>query len=130
METKILRGIIDELGALDEELAPLKPKIKRAESLRKLVSGVWQGPATEGAKIEGDRYVALVSARDNQRFLTSIRKVAKAMGAKFWQHCAITLKAVEEHLDPEIAQALIGEAFTGPRHVTTYRAAPKEKTAA
>lgn len=122
MENKQLRTFIDELGALQEELAPLKPKIKRAEALRKIVSDAVACGPHEGCKLDGNQYTALVSERENQRFITSMSKLFRILKQRvFLANCSFTLKNVELLVPPEQRGDLIGSAPTGSRTVTTYR---------
>lgn len=117
-----LAAQIDELGAIEEQLAPLKPKIKRAEALRKVIAAAVEDPA-DSKKFDGTRFCALVGARQNQRFIKSMPGLFKLIGkTAFLEVCRVTLDAVEKLVgnEGELAK-LIGTAQTGPRDVKTYR---------
>ncbi|HYY70135.1 MAG TPA: hypothetical protein VE734_10405 [Terriglobales bacterium] len=127
MDAKQLGELIDELGAIEEEIAPLKGKIKRAEALRKMMAAAHTGAAGEGLRLAGKAYVALVSARDTKRYVKSMRGAAKALGmALFYKLATVTLGALEENLPPETCAQLIASEQSGPRHVTTYRLAAEK----
>lgn len=122
-----LKAQIDELGALEEEIAPIQPKLKRVTLLRKAVAEAADAVSQPGEsrKLDGTKYVALVGPRKSERFIKSIAKVFSIVGkALFLDNCSMTLKKVEELVpDPQQQAQLIGCELTGTRSVDTYKIA-------
>ncbi len=123
-----LKAQIDELGALEEELAPIQPKLKRITLLRKAVAeaadAVIPKPG-DSRKLDGGKYVALVGPRKSERFIKSMAKVFNIVTkAVFLANCSMALKKVEELVpDPQQQAQLIGCGLTGSRSVDTYKIA-------
>ncbi len=119
-----LKAQIDELGALELELAPMRPKIKRAEALRKSVAAAFTGAPEESGKLDGDKFIALIGERSNQRSITSMPKLFAILKKDvFLENCSFTLGKLEELVPPDLQIGLIEEKRTGSRTVTTYKLA-------
>ncbi len=121
-------NLVDELGELEEQLAPFQTKIKRVETLRKELrdwaeqDGV---PAPEACTYHGRLYTAEVTARGFQQRITSISRVFKLLTpARFLKLCTITLAAIQEHLTAEQYAEVVVQEQTGPRKVRTFRRLP------
>ena len=112
-----LAAMVDELGALDRELAPLAPKTSRSESLRKAIRAHFdQAPAAENQTADGIRFQVLLGARENVSSV-DVAKLAGIIGTK--ETLAIvgcTLKALKQY--PEAAAAVVSYSPTGTRPLT------------
>jgi hypothetical protein len=108
-----LAKIVDELGALEKELTPLKPKLDRLDSLRRAVRTAFDSePADQAYVADGKKYSVIVGMRAAQRIIPSILKVySELKPKKFLEHCSFTLKA----LDAVGAGHLAETQLTGPR---------------
>lgn len=115
------RAIVDELGALDSELARLKPKIDRAKYLRDVIVSWYVDEKPEAAMLaEGTEYSAIVSAMGNKRSVISIKDVKRRLGeTEFMQHCSIGLGVLDEILSVEELPEFVKTERTGPRSVKT-----------
>jgi hypothetical protein len=124
-------AVVDELGALDAQIAALGPKIRRAESLRKQVQG-WADadfPADQNVVFEGASFLAEASAKGNRREIADMEGVFKRLGrSKFFEVCQVALKRLDELLTAAEAAAVLKESRSGPRSVKTLaRATPLAK---
>ena len=115
------RAIVDELGALDSELARLKPKIDRAKYLRDVIVSWYADEKPEAAMLaEGTEYSAVVSAMGNKRSVISIKDVKRRLGeTEFMQHCSIGLGVLDEILSVEELPEFVKTERCGPRSVKT-----------
>jgi hypothetical protein len=113
----LLAAVVDEIGALEAELAPLKPKAKRLEMLRGALRLAFDArPAAESFTCEGDRFVVQLGAKAEKRTVNG-GKLFKRIGAKLFLTVAnVTLKALEA-LGPE-ALDCIDSDLSGPREIT------------
>ena len=114
---------IDELGALEEDLAPHQAKIKRIPELRNLISTHSGLQADQTGIVHGREYTAMVGARKFESVIDIVKVFAKVGKAKFLRACSITQKAMADVLEiPEAERdALVTKEQTGPRDVKTYR---------
>jgi hypothetical protein len=98
-------ALVDELCALENELAPLKPKIARAEALRKALRAAFDAsPATESFERLID-HPSLIAIGGTKLFLA---------------HARITLGALEEHWPAGVASRVVSLGATGSRKLTTF----------
>lgn len=116
-----LAAQIDELGALEKELAPFKAKIARVEALRKAFRGLWiDVPAEKSFEQRGLAFGLTVGARGFERKVDEPGLI-KAIGVKRYAAIAhVTLGAVEENVAPATAAGVISTAQTGPRRMSTF----------
>lgn len=127
-----LAAEVDELGALEKELAPLKPKLDRVELLRKSVRARYDAsPAGECFEAKGSRFVVMVGARANQSVIDHAR-LFKAIGAKLFQSLAkTTLKALEENVSCAVRADVVSVQQIGARSLKTFeRGTPEVPKAA
>lgn len=112
---------IDELGALERECAPYKPKFDRIAFLRDAVRAHFDAsPPAEPFTASGDHYSVLVGPRAIERTIDPA-KLIKAAGLKVYATLArITLKALEAGVSPAIAAGCVTSAATGARKLTTF----------
>lgn len=111
---------VDELGALERELAPIQFKVARLEELRKAIRAHFENsPAAEPFEAKGEKFVVLVGPRGNQSVI-DLRKVIKAVGLKaFAAFATCSLKALEAHA-PGISSSVVTTERTGPRSLKCF----------
>ena len=109
--------MVDELGSIENELAPLRSKIARAEYLRKTLRGAaaaGSAPDRE-VQIEGERFVLHVGPAGMQTVIHT-GNLFKLVGPKrFVEMAGMTLAAVEAQCTPDIVAAVVSKTQTGPR---------------
>jgi hypothetical protein len=116
-------ALIDELGRLEADLEKITPKLERAKVLRGEI-GRWcdQMPADQEYVVDGDRYAAAVSRRDNQRKIVSLGKIFRVVGqAEFLKVCSLTLKALDSLIPRNKQGRFVLEERTGKRTVKLVR---------
>ncbi len=111
-----LAPMIDELGALERELAPYEAKASRAELLRKTIRAHYEAePAAQEFQPAGARFIALVGAKAEKRSI-DFRALAKAIGLKAYAAFATcTLAALEANAPCQIAAQVVSSERTGYR---------------
>ena len=112
-KTDPVAAIVDELGALETELAPFAAKIARIETLRKALRACYaDAPADQEFTAEGAEFAYLVGEKALERHITSMAAVYKAVGrAQFLARCGFALK----HIDELGLGHLVEKARTGSR---------------
>jgi hypothetical protein len=115
MKKLTLAQIIDELGALEAEVAPLNPKLTRIKVLRDSIRERYAKQAADKDFVaEGTRYAVAIGACaweteiDRNKLFKRIGKLA------FLKWCGFTVKALK-NFDPEVAELVITKAQTGTR---------------
>lgn len=121
---KALAAQVDELGALEAELAPLKPKLARAEALRSALRVRFEGePAANACEARGARFIAALGPKAIERTV-DVAELAKRIGWKAVVPLAkVALNALARLTDPPLvnaAQAAIVSAATGPRPLKIF----------
>lgn len=114
-------AIVDEIGDLEAELAPLKPKQARLDLLRASLRASYDDkPAADSFQVEGNRFVVIVGGRGDQK-IVNILKLFKRIRAKlFLQIASVTLKAVEA-LPPDVELECVSKSVnTGPRTLKVF----------
>lgn len=107
---------MDELGAIDAELAPFKGKIKRAETLRSAIRGAFsESPAESCFTVAGKTYSALVGPRGNESTIDKAQLLELVGAAKFSAIASVSLKSIQEQCAPEIAGAVVSMRLSGVR---------------
>lgn len=119
-----LAAIADELGDLERELAPLKPKITRADALRKLLREAHRDePAGDSFTVAGERWTVQLGPKGNESVVDTSR-LAELVGiGKAYEFASITLKALET-CAPDIRAAVVSTNATGTRPLHVFAAAP------
>jgi hypothetical protein len=114
---KLLReSIVDEYGALVEELAPFKGKQSRVEELAKVIRSWFADADAElGAVATGTKYEAVLGAKQLTTLIGINAAFALLGKAKFLQAASLTMKALEAHLQPSALSSIISKARTGSR---------------
>lgn len=111
------RRIVDEFGALDAKLATVRTDLRRHESLASIIRS-WYAelPENQAYSAKGDKFVVIVSARENQRFISSMAKVFLLMGQKrFLAFCSLPLKVLEANAPASELCKLVASRQSGPR---------------
>lgn len=130
MLDKSLAAQVDELGALEAELAPLKPKLARAEALRKALRERFEGVAPEKAcEARGARFIAALGPKAIERTV-DVAKLVKLIGFKAVVPLAkIALNALTRLTGPPQVAAGIAStvsAATGPRPLKIFELGRQE----
>lgn len=117
-EAEVLRQIaaqVDELGDIDQKLAPFRSLIAREIALRSALRSAYATKeASQTFEARGSRFVALIGAKGNERSI-NYPKLWRLGGVALMKRIAtVTLKALEEHA-PAIALDVVSFAATGPR---------------
>lgn len=116
-------AIIDEYGDLEAELARVKPKQLRRDELRKLILS-WHASADAEALIEeaGHRYTLQIGARENERIVLSMPKLAKAIGGvkALYEICKVAIGDIDKRLSPSQQKGIVATTATGPRKIRAY----------
>jgi hypothetical protein len=117
----LIAAQIDELGALEREIAPWRPKLDRAESLRKIIRAAYNDEdAGQTFEASGERFLVSIGPRATQR-VVNIPALIKAIGLKAYAAIAsVTLAVVEKNVPPGVADACIASAPTGPRSLKIF----------
>jgi methionine synthase I (cobalamin-dependent) len=114
------RELVDEFGALDAELSPLRGKQRRHEELAKLIRS-WHSNAAPLATLtcSGAWFEVILGQAGNKTRITDMSSVYQAMGHdKFIEHASVTLKALEESgLDSALIATLTTKERTGTREL-------------
>lgn len=114
--------LIDELGALDKELAPLRSKITREEKLRKTLRGCL-GAADPLAEVHGagKKFRVVLGPCGIKRVVLSRTKLFRALTAKvFRQVATVTFDQIDAHLSPVEQVGITGTEQSGPRPLRVY----------
>ena len=112
--------LVDELGALEKEMAPHAQKLARIEQLRKALRAACTLPADQEWNVEGERFNAVLGMRGNEQVI-SFAGLVKAIGAKaFAIFVKCTLKDLEANCAPAVVASVVSSARTGSRSLKTF----------
>jgi hypothetical protein len=111
-----LAPVVDEIGDLERELDPLKPKAARLDLLRKKIREAYaDAPAESEHTLEGSRFAIVVGPRGNQTII-DIPKLLKSVGVKLFARLAtVTLKALESECAPDVVETVCSVSRLGSR---------------
>src|SRR4051794_36477 len=114
-------ALIDELGALEIELAELKGKEARAKAIRELLrKEAVEFPDHMSVMFDGIRYAVQLSPKENERTILNKWTVFEAVGLDVFVSIAtIPLGKLDEALPHAEASGLVKKERTGSRTVTT-----------
>jgi len=117
----ILAAQVDELGALEAELAPLKPRIARAEALRSALRARFEGsPADAACEARGRRFIAALGPKATERTV-DVAALGKSIGLKALCTLAkVTLKAATAYGEAFGHGVKIDSAPTGARPLKLF----------
>lgn len=112
---KNYQAVIDEFGALDEELS--NAKIQRYNELRNAILSWFETyPNDRGCSVTGEEFSVAVTQCRRKRRIRSMTRLFKAIGEKlFLSHCEFALADADKLLSPAAQASLIAESQTGPR---------------
>jgi hypothetical protein len=112
---------VDELGALERELRPYTPKLKRIDELRKTIRASFDTlPAAQGTEAVGKTYFAVIGPRAIERSIDPA-KLVKAIGLKMYARLStITLKMLTDNVDATIAAGVVSSSQTGARTLNVF----------
>lgn len=110
----------DELGSLEKELLPWKPKLDREKKLRELMrAAVDSKPATLGIEASGERFVVHLGPKALVRSV-NVLELAKLISKRAFENLvSCTLAAMERaEINPVIQAQVIESSQTGTRPIT------------
>lgn len=111
-----LAALIDELGSLEKELAPLKVKISRADALRKQLREAHDGlPAAAETIVSGERFRVIVGPRGNQTYIDYPALLKLVKPAAFCKFATCTLDALRTNVAAELVEKVTRLVQGGPR---------------
>ena len=115
-----LAANVDELGALEKEFAPFKPKADRIEALRKAIRAHYDAkPADQPFEAKGERFIVSVGPRAEQRKI-HFPKLVKLIGAaRFSKFATCTLERLTQFA-PEAEIAVVEKEKTGARSLKVF----------
>jgi len=114
-----LAKMVDELGDLEQELEPYKPKFARIDQLRAAIRGVY-ARADPGRSYQpaGERWMVLLGKQGNLSLVDKPQLLKLVGAAKFADIATISLKALEEKCTPDVLGAVVSLEQIGPRMIT------------
>jgi hypothetical protein len=120
-EARAFAAEVDELGALEKEFAPLRPKLARIELLRSAIRARYDdSPAATPFTAEGAHYSILIGARGNVSTI-NVLKLIKAIGLKaFASFATVTLTALKTHVACGVVATVVSVAAEGQRSLKTF----------
>jgi hypothetical protein len=120
-EEKRRKALIDELGAIETTLAGMKPKIERAKGIKAEIQ-TWLSlmPAEQAFLLEGKAYSAQCSARQYERAITDMKRLAELVGQEaFYANCSFALGKVDELVEASSRASILTVDRTGARTIKT-----------
>ena|SRR5579875_3900161 len=114
-KTSPLAAVVDEIGALELELAAVAAKQTRLKQLRERVRDAFaKVDAERDFEVQGEKYIATLGPKADERTVDTVL-LAKAVGAKRFREIAgVTLKAVETAF-PALLDSVVRYSRTGTR---------------
>jgi len=126
-----LASLTDELGDLEQELAPWRQKFARVEVLRAALRAAFaSGDAGKSFKTEGERWAALIGPMGG---VSVVDRPAlwKLIGSrKFVEIAAVSIKAITDACGAGVVGAVVSVKPTGPRSLALVPAPPAAKEVA
>jgi hypothetical protein len=115
-QAKAVADMVDELGDLELELADIKPKIQRAETLKRALRAPYDSEdPTLPFEIRGGRWAALLSAAGNESTVNT-ELLYKLVGSKaFVPVASVSIKALQDHFGADVVGAVVRTEQTGSR---------------
>ena len=121
-------ALVDELGPIEKEIAAeyatvaiaLGTKPERAAALCAEILALYENAQAEIPFVaEGEKFVAMLTARTNQTEVTSMAKVQNFLGREnFLKLASIGLGVLRKHLDPTQLASCTKTQRTGERTLT------------
>ena len=116
-----MRGCVDELGAIQKQLAPLRSLIAREEKLKREIRAAHDGfPADREIPLAGAAFTAVLGAKGMQTVinLPKLIKIIKAAG--FAKFATCTLQTLCANVAEPIYEGVTSLEQTGPRSLATF----------
>jgi hypothetical protein len=115
------RAIVDELGQLEQDIAPLETKEKRAAELRGVVRAWFPKMlATATVTETGHKFFCTIGPKQNQTAIASMEAVYSSLNkSRFLAACSFTLKSLKELLPTQYDSLTVTDR-TGSRPVKTF----------
>ncbi len=115
---------VDELAALERDIAPFEAKFARAATLRSQLRRAYGDgdthPANAEIRVEGTRAWAILGPRANASVIDYASLVRRIRAAAFCKFATCTLQSLARNVTPEIASAVVSVKQIGPRTLRTY----------
>jgi hypothetical protein len=125
------RALADKAGAAFIEAERAKPAVKAWDEARKQIQVLYDSsPADQPFTLKGDKYEIQIGPRENERKITSMAKLFKAVTQKvFLDHCSFPMKIIDALLPGDKQKDLVLQARTGTRPVKAVPLATENKAA-
>jgi len=122
---KELAKLVDELGGLEAEIAPLAAKKARVDQLRAELRRTFEDqPGEKTFALAGEKFTVTIGMKEMQRSIRCMKSLFASVGAEHFVPVAtVTLKNVETILRPDQLADFIKTERTGPRPVNTFQKA-------
>jgi hypothetical protein len=126
------QALIDEFGALQNQVERFKPTRDRYEETRKtIVSWYEKAPGAQPFLEEGTQFMLKVSACTNERTVKSMPKLFRILGLEtFLKLCKFPLAAVDAAVPKMRHAEFLVESQTGPRKIEAVPKTASERFAA
>ena len=113
--------LADEIGALERELSPLKPKLARLEDLRRTLRAHHDSePADAVCTVQGERYVVVLGERGWENSV-NVLNLAKLITAKCALKLAkVTLTALDSSPFAQFRTQCVESEQTGARSIKVF----------
>lgn len=124
-EEDAITKLIEEMGALERKVKDFKPTADRLAAVKKALQEHYDSTlsADQAFEQESEHFLLEVSAKGNQRTVTSAAKVCALLGdEKFLAVATVPLKAIDDYMTPEEKAEVLKEERTGSR---TLKLKPK-----
>jgi hypothetical protein len=111
--------LIDEFGALGQEIEQLRLKERRYEQLRRMIL-TWHSDArpTEAVDEDGKTYSVHISPQAEIRMIGDMEMLANRLGYKtFFANCTFSLEKLDSLILPKDQSAFVTRENLGPRIV-------------
>ena len=110
--------MVDELGDLERDLAPWKPKIARAEALRKALRAPYKDADPNATfTLDGERWRAIVNPAGNETYVDKSTLLKLIGSVRFAELASVTVAALSQ-VTADIAGAVTKQSQTGTRKLS------------
>lgn len=115
--------LVDELGALEKEMAPHAQKLARIEALRKALRAACPVADAEPWSVTAKKFCVILGPKALERSI-DFGELVKKIGAKaFAAFAKTTLKDLEAHVAPDVVASVVKSLNTGSRSLKTFERA-------
>lgn len=114
-----LAAMADELGELEKEIEPHRPKFARVDVLRAAIRAAFaKGDPGKRYQVDGETYTVLLGKAGNVSVVHKSELLKLVGPAKFSECASITLKALEDNFSADVLGAVVSLEAIGPRVLT------------